>query len=385
MQLKKRIGTIIASAALLFPLFTSAPSARAFTAADAYNLAFNFNWNFYNSSGGYYIGKTGGSFDKQDFWENAEMIEMAVDVAARTGYNSDYAVVSNLVKGFDNTYGTDWTYDTHFNDDIMWSCIAHLRAWLTVPNAPDAWANNAWNNFYWVYNGGGARTVPQYDSTYGGGMWETDNHTPDGGGVNGTKNACVNGPGAIAGYLIWKVYGSGGNWAYNDGFNLYWWEANKLLASSGLVYDHWEDYGGVDGPVGTGDLSYNVGTFIAAAYFYGHTNNSNLAAQYFMHTICSASYLPNYGTGGDGSGGDNNDGFNGIFMRWMCMYEQATGQQGTYQTWLYNNANAAWNNVNSSSGLSWDDWAAPTPSGTQYSWACSPSVVALHALPPQSQ
>ena len=203
MDLKKRVGSILAATAILLALFASAPSARAFTAADAYNLAFNFNWNFYNSSGGYYLGKTGGSFDKQDFWENAEMIEMAVDVAARTGYASDQTIVSNLITHFDSIYGTDWTYDTHYNDDIMWACIAHLRAWLTCPGAPDAWANNAWNNFYRVYNGGGARAVPQYDSTYGGGMWETDNHPPDGSGVNGTKNACVNGPGAIAGYLIW--------------------------------------------------------------------------------------------------------------------------------------------------------------------------------------
>lgn len=385
MRLTKRIISVIAAAAVLIPLFSAAPSARGFTAADAFNLAYNFNWNFYDSAAGDFRGRTGGSFDKNDFWENAEMIEMAVDVAARTGSASDRTVVTNLINGFDNTYGTDWTYDTHYNDDVMWACIAHLRAWLTCPGAPDAWANNAWNNFYWVYNGGGARTVPQYDSTYGGGMWETDDHTPDGGGVNGTKNACVNGPGAIAGYLIWSVYGSGGNWAYNDGFNMYWWEADKLLTSSGLIYDHWMDYGSTNAPVGDWDLSYNVGTFIAAAYYYGHETNANLAAQYFMNTICSASYLPNYGTGGDGSGGSNNDGFNGIFMRWMCMYEQAAGLQSTYQTWLYNNANAAWNNVNTTSGLSWDDWAAPTPGGTQYSWACSASVVALHALPPQSQ
>ncbi len=385
MRLQKRITFLAVASILTSALFINAPSANAFTATDAFNLAFNFNWNFYESSGGYFRGRTGGSFDQNDFWENAELIEMAVDVAARTGSTSDRSMVTNLINGFDNTYGTDWTYDTHYNDDVMWACIAHLRAWLVCPGAPDAWANNAWNNFYWVYNGGGARTVPQYDSVYGGGMWETDNHTPDGSGVNGTKNACVNGPGAIAGYLIWSVYGSGGNWAYNDGFNMYWWEANKLLASSGLIYDHWLDYGGTNGPVGSGDLSYNVGTFIAAAYYFGHKTNAESAAQYFMHTICSGSYLPNYGTGGDGTGGSNNDGFNGIFMRWMCMYEQAVGEQSTYQTWLYNNANAAWNNVNATSGLSWDDWAAPTPGGTQYSWACSPSVVALHALPPQSQ
>lgn len=384
MRLKKPIAVIIGTATAILACFSAAPPASAFTAADAYNLAFNFNYNFYNKSGGYFVGKTGGSFDKHDLWENAEMIEMAEDVATRTGYASDEMVVSNLIVGFDRNYGTDWTYDTSYNDDVMWACIAHLRAYLLVPNAPAAWANEAYDSFYEVFYGGGGRSAPQYDGTYGGGMWETTNHTPDGGGVNGTKNACVNGPGAIAGYLIWKVYGSGGNWAYNDGFNMYWWEATYLLASSGLVYDHWEDYGGVNGPVG-GDLSYNTGTFIAAAYYYGHDSNANLAAQYFMNTICDGSYLPNYGTGGDGSGGNNNDGFNGIFMRWMCMYEQATGQQSSYQTWLYNNANAAWNNVNATSGLSWDDWASPTPGGTQYAWACSASVVALQVLPPQSQ
>ncbi|MCA1596968.1 MAG: hypothetical protein LC772_11165 [Chloroflexi bacterium] len=174
MPVKRRVGVAIAMTAILFLLFTAAPEVRAFTANDAFNLAYNFNWNFYDASGGYYIGKTGGSFDKQDFWQNAEMIEMQVDVAARTGYASDQDKVTSLVNGFDRIYGTDWTYDTHYNDDVMWACIAHLRAYLTVPGAPAAWANNAYNNFYRLYNGGGARTVPQYDGTYGGGMWETE-------------------------------------------------------------------------------------------------------------------------------------------------------------------------------------------------------------------
>jgi len=57
---KKRIASIIGTVAVILPLFSTAPSARAFTAADAYNLAFNFNWNFYVSSGGYYRGRTSG-------------------------------------------------------------------------------------------------------------------------------------------------------------------------------------------------------------------------------------------------------------------------------------------------------------------------------------
>ncbi|HEV2328198.1 MAG TPA: hypothetical protein VGY56_05345 [Verrucomicrobiae bacterium] len=103
--------TLFALVTAILTLLSATPSARAFTAADAYNLAFNFNYNFYNKSGGCYLGKTGGSFDQHDFWENAEMIEMAVDVADRTGYASDEMVVSNLVAGFDRIYGSDWTCD----------------------------------------------------------------------------------------------------------------------------------------------------------------------------------------------------------------------------------------------------------------------------------
>ncbi|MGH7943132.1 MAG: hypothetical protein ACREE6_02185 [Limisphaerales bacterium] len=374
MRLNKPIAVFIGSVTATLTLWVSAPLARAFTASDATTLWNDFNYFLHNNRGGYYYEYTpGGGHDTQDFWQNAELIEMAVDRAARSGSSADCAIVTNLINGFDNTYGTDWTYKTSYNDDIMWACLAHLRAWLVVPNAPDSWANEADDNFYEVFYGGGARTAPQYDSTYGGGMWWTTDHSS-----TGTKNTCVNCPGAIVAYYLYKIYGTAEY--YNDGYDMWWFVQHYLMTSSGMIYDRYTS----SGPADSTDRSYNVGTFIGASYYFGKDSDANLAANYFMNTVCSASYLPDYGDdNGDGAG------FNGIFMRWMCFYEQETAQQSTYQTWLYNNANAAWNNRNASTGLSWNYWWEATPRPTSsdplYSWQCSDSVVALQVLPPQSQ
>jgi len=149
---------------------------------------------------------------------------------------------------------------------------------------------------------------------------------------------------------------------------VYNWEKSHLVNSSGYVYDNY----GSSGAQGY-DLTYNAGTFIGAAYLLGDSAEAGLAAN---TTMGSGGILQNFGTGGG-----NNDGFNGIFMRWMALYMLGSGTEQNYSVWLYNNANAALARQNAS-GLSWDDWFDNTASSGLYSWDCSPSVVALQALPP---
>lgn len=341
--------------------------AKAFTATDATNMWNSYNNAFYVGNGGnaYYRRNQGGGMDTTGFWSNAELIEMAIDRAQRSGSAGDKTIVTALVNGFDATYGTDWTGNI-YNDDIMWACIAHLRAYFVTGSTQTSWAVTAANNFNWVYNGGHSpgRTAAQVDGTYGGGMWWTTDHS-----ASATKNACVNGPAAIAGYYLSVIWPSGTGFL-SQAQGIYNWEKSHLVNSSGYVYDNY----GSSGAQGY-DLTYNAGTYIGAAYLLGDWTAAGLAAN---TTMGGGGILQNFGTGGG-----NNCGFNGIFMRWMALYMQGSGTQQNYSVWLYNNANTALARKNAS-GLSWDDWFDNTPASGLYSWDCSPSVVALQALPPTS-
>jgi len=344
--------------------------ASAFTSAQATAIWNSYNNSFYVGGNAYYRVDQGGGQNTNNFWENAEEIEMAVDRAQRSGSSSDQSIVTALVNGFDSTYGSTWTNYTIYNDDVMWACIAHLRAYFVTGSTNSNWASEAANNFNAVYNGGSGRSVPQYDGTYGGGMWWSTDHSS-----TGTKNACVNGPAAIAAYYLSTIWPTGTGFR-SQAQNMYNWEKSTLVSSAGFVYDHT----GSSGVTGA-DLSYNAGTCIGAAYLLGDSATAGNVATYFMNNCCGANgILPDYGS----TGGNNNDGFNGIFMRWTALYMIDSGTQSTYSNWLYNNAAAALFEEDPS-GLSWDDWSAATPGSGLYSWDCSASVVALQVLPPNSQ
>jgi len=356
--------TVAVGAAVLGPN----TAASAFTSTDATN-----NWNAYNNAfyvgnGGnaYYRVNQGGGQDTNGFWTNAERLEMAIDRAQRSGAAGDKTIVTALVNGFDAQYSTDWSGNT-FNDDIMWACIAHLRAYFVTGSTNTAWAVTAANNFNYCYNGGSHKTA-QVDGTFGGGMWWTNDHST----ATGTKNACVNGPAAIAGYYLSVVFPTGTGFR-SQAQALQSWEKSHLVNSSGNVADHY-------GPGSTGatgfDLSYNSGTYIGASWLLGDSGAAGLAASYYKSLF--PGLFQNFGTGGG-----NNSGFNGIFMRWMALYMYGSGTQSTYSAWLYQNANAALSSENASF-LSWDDWSTKTPASGLYSWDCSCTVVALNALNPQT-
>lgn len=341
-------------------------SARAFTAAEATDIWNSFNNAFYvgNNGNAYYLNIHGGT--KLSLWQQAETIEMACDREAVSGSSSDQAIITALCNGFEADFGTDWTGSTDYNDDVMWASLAFARAYYRTGNG--SFAGLAADNFNYVYNGGGHRTSPQYDDTLGGGMWWTTDH-----GSDGSKNACVNGPGALAGYWLYDIYGSSTGFL-GQAQNMYNWEKAHLFQSStGRVYDHEDENGTV---VENTPLTYNQGTFLGAAHFLGDDTSASAAALYTMNSMCTDGILPQYTPSTDSAG------FNGIFVRWLCRYMNDTGTQGTYETWLYNNANTAWN-IQNGNGLSWCDWRTNTPASGNYSWSCSDAVVILQDLPPQ--
>jgi predicted alpha-1,6-mannanase (GH76 family) len=354
----------IINAIIIVLLGAALPALAQLSAQDASNSWAAFNTAF-SVSGGHYAWQEGGSFSKNDFWENAEMIEMATDRFLAASDTQDENSVTSLLNGFDSIYGTDWTGDG-YNDDIMWAVLAHARAYValynwsgTVTSSMTNWLVNASNNFCWVYNGGHSpyRIQPQYDGVFGGGMWWTTNHT-----ASGTKNSCVNGPAALAAFYLGLVYPNAGFMA--KGTNMINWENKYLVLPNGFIYDHYATNGAVDG-----DLSYNAGTYVGAAGFLG-LGIPDTVATYFVNNDCKNGILPNNGTGGE-----NDDGFNGIFLRWVGTYEFLSGNTN-WESFFNNQASAALA-VTNSAGLSWDDWNSNTPSSSLYSWDCSASVVAL--------
>jgi predicted alpha-1,6-mannanase (GH76 family) len=343
----KRFRSAIGAIAFL----SFAGTSWAFSAADADAMFNSYNNSFYVVSGGlgYYKADTGGG--RADFWKQSEEIEMIIDAYERTGNTVYKGMITETLNGYINQNGSSWTWNS-FNDDIAWAVIASLRGYQKTGNT--TFRNNGKSNFDAMY----ARA---YDTALGGGLWWTTGKT--------SKNACINGPGAIAAYLIYQIYGDS---SYLTKANsIYNWErANLFNASTGAVYDN-KSSGGV---VSTSVFSYNSGTFIGAANYLGQTSDATLAANYTKNTLAGGSVLPEYGTGGDGGG------FNGICIRWIAKFMKDRGLQGSYQSWLQTNANAAFNRRRTDN-LSWCQWNHQTPTGTQTSFDCSSAVVALQVVP----
>ena len=321
-------------------------SAEAFTSADADAIFASYNKAFYFEEGtnGYYRATTEGG--KTWFWERAEQMEMVLDVYERTGDRACLTMFSNLFNGFITDHTPNWSRN-EFNDDILWMVIACARGFEHTGNP--AFRDAARANFDRCF----ARA---WSDDLGGGLWwKTDNRS---------KNACANGPGAIAAYLLYRILGDT-NYLDKSRRLFEWQRATLFDASTGAVYDHIKADGELDRRI----FSYNQGTFIGAAHLLGYTNEARLAADYTMQTLSRGGLMPHYGERGDGGG------FNGICARWLAKFMKERKLENRYQSWLQRNADAAWSVRRESDNLSWPRWQSPTPAGIRYSWGCSSSVV----------
>ena len=341
---------------LLAGWLVTTPTASAFTSADADEIfaAYNRAFFFTNGNMGFYRKNTNGG--KTWFWERAEQMEMILDVHERTKNPACLTLFSNLFNGFIADHGTNWSRN-EFHDDIMWMVIACARATKITGNQNFHAA--AKNNFDLCY----ARA---WSTNLGGGLWwKIDNRS---------KNACVNGPAAIAAYLLYQI---GGDTNYlTKAENIFQWERATLFdAATGQVYDAIR----ASGQSQRWASSYNQGTFIGAANFLGHTNDARLAADYTENILSSDGLLPQYKSAGDTSG------FNGICVRWLARFMKERGLESSYEKWLQANADAAWKSRRKADNLAWPRWHEPTPSGILDSWACSSAVVMLQVATPDEK
>jgi predicted alpha-1,6-mannanase (GH76 family) len=325
---------------------------RAFTAADADTLFEAHTRAFYQEQEGRAWFKESTDGGKVSYWMRAEQMEMVLDAYERARRRQPLVMFTNLFRGFLADHGTNWAHNP-YNDDLMWMVIACARAHLLTGN-PE-FRDVARTNFDRCY----ARAI---SSDLGGGLWWKTN--------NQSKNACVNGPGAIAAFLLGRATGQGSY--FTIATNLFLWERATLFdPATGRVADNIN----IRGRVARFALTYNQGTFVGAANLLGFTNEARLAASFTMNQLCKDGFLPAAGEKGDGGG------FNGIGVRWIARFMKDRGEQAAFEPWLQKNAEAAWQARRASDNLSWCRWPQPTPDDRRYSWGCSSAVVLLQVTP----
>jgi len=327
----------------LWAILQSNCSLFAFSPIQANTILNSFTSAFYTANGtNAYFKKSQADHRPADFWEQAEMIECVIDAYDSTTNAAYQKMVSNLLNGFIRKNGSNWTSWNIYNDDIMWAVIAFARGGVACGNTN--YCHLARANFDACY----ARA---WDGRLGGGFyWDTD---------NASKNACANGPAAIAAYLLYEIYGDPDY--LKKSANLFNWERLALFnTNTGAVYDNL----GTNGTLHRWTSTYNQGTFIGAANFLGHTNDAKLAAEFTFRRLTTGGILPRYGIAG------NNSGFNAIFLRWLALFSQSRNLQKLYEPRLLVNATAAWN-ARRADGLSWCQWPEPSPGGTNLcAWDC---------------
>lgn len=349
-KLRRVIAILAGSLAVLLAGF----DAYAFTSADADKTFTAYNNAFYFTNGdqGFYRATTAGG--KTWFWERAEQMEMVLDVYERTTNPACLTQFSKLFNGFIADHGTNWS-SNDFNDDIMWMVIACTRAYEKTGKVN--FRDVARFNFDLCY----ARA---WSTNLGGGLWWKI--------TNQSKNACVNGPAAIAAFLLYRALADT-NYLNKAETTFQWERATLFDQKTGQVYDNIH----ASGELHRWASSYNQGTFIGAANFLGYTNDARLAADYTKNVLCHDGLLPQYSPTGDTSG------FNGICVRWLARFMKERGLQSAYEKWLQANADAAWNVRRPADNLSWPRWSESTPPGVLDSWACSSAVVIMQVARPE--
>jgi predicted alpha-1,6-mannanase (GH76 family) len=322
-----------------------------------------------NSTGYFLVANTGGVPTRTNFWTTCELIEMVEDVWERTRLPEYAKMIQALVAGLNQVVsGTDdWASWDIYNDDIMWGVLALVRAYKIVGNP--AYLNQAVAQYDAVWQRG-------WDAAHGGGFfWNT---------LNQTKNACVNGPAAIAGYLLAEYLpASTDRQKYRDQADatFQWLYATLYNAATGEVADHIDN----QGQITWWPFTYNQGTFIGAAALASLQTAPPISAPLraaaqaanWTRSNLTGQHLPlilndEYSTGPDPDLGDG-VGFKGIFARWCGFYAQGAPNADILQ-WLDYNYQTAWSFRNQQNAT-WAKWWTPTPNDYFTSWECSDLVV----------
>lgn len=287
-------------------------------------------------------------------WSAAETIEVMIDAYEHLGDEKYKTLFCDLIDWYIGNNGEYWS-NNKYNDDVMWAVIMCSRAYLLT--GQEKYLTYAKNNFDMCYD-------RAWSQDLGGGLWWTTD--------NNTKNACVNGPGAIAACLLGKATGEEAY--FTKAKAIIDWESVTLLGDDGGVWDSYNTKGEYNKWVS----SYNQGTFIGACTmlyeYYGEQKYFDLADKAAERSL-------DLNLNGEQSGGDL-IGFKGILARWLGYFVETCDVED-YNDWMYRNASTVWMNRNSDN-LMWTQFATVTEDNIENSeddnkrnnagWGCSPAV-----------
>lgn len=364
--MNKRILTTgaVSAALALAPLAIALTTTEKGLAIDSYNNKFYV----LSGSNGYFVVDTNrGVPDRSQFWRVCEEIEAVEDAYDRTGSTAYKTMVGQLLNGLNNVVSgtTDFASWNEYNDDVMWAVIALTRGFEITGN------HSFLDQAQWQFNSVWSRG---WDNVLGGGIWwRADKQT---------KNACVNGPAAIAAMLLARNTVNTGYRAQADQvFN--WLRSTLVNSSTGQVADHIQS----DGTKIWWAFTYNQGTYAGAAtMLYQNTGSTTYRSNASSAVTWAKNNLTGQHIAGilndeyDSSGGNGDPvGFKGIFARWAAKYANAANDT-TIKSWLTTNANTAWSYRNSN-GVMWGQWWQRTPDGYLTSWECSSAVAMTQCAP----
>jgi MYXO-CTERM domain-containing protein len=320
--------------------------AHADTAADAFNAWNNAFLVRQNGLTYYATTVTTAGTVRQGTWVGALDIAIAEDRYMFTHSAADRQLVSDLMTTFVAKEGTTWINNSSWNDDMAWMIIAGLRAYQIVGN--EAWlkiATDAWNG---AYDRG-------WDTKYaGGGIWEDMGHiTP---WNKPSKCGLSNNPIVSMGVVLYQITG---DQTYLDkAKQIYAWSRKSMfVAATGQVYgcvgfpSMTDTVGALEG----GNNAYDSGSFTEMSdALYRVTGDD----AYHQDTLLAVNYRVNKDAiMHDGGRGERQWGYR--FTRGLSDFCTFNDQWSKYQTWLQNNANAAWS-MRNALGVTWDDWTTVT-------------------------
>lgn len=295
------------------------------------------------------------------FWQTAEITEVFVDAYERFKDDSSKQNMIDVVDSWLDSQGNDWKWNT-YNDDIMWACIMLTRTYLHTGNT--RYLEPAKNNFKVVYD-------RAWTDSYGGGLVWCEGKT--------SKNACVNGPGAIAACFL--AIATGDTSYYAKAENMIKWLNQMLVQEDGGVWDNIDwDSANNKYTYNTWVSTYNQGTYIGACIMLYEYNKNADYLEMAKRAAKRATKISDILDGED-NGGDL-IGFKGILARWLGKFIKDMNIN-TYNDWIANNAYSAWVNRNNEN-LMWTKFGTKTENNlensseenkrSQTAWGCSAAV-----------
>lgn len=355
---KRRVAALI-----LLTVAGAASTARADTAADAFK-AWNDAFLVRQNGDTYYATTvTTAGTQRQGTWVGALDIAIAEDAYLHSHAAADRQLVGDLMTTFVAKEGSVWKNNSSWNDDLAWMIIAGVRAYQIAGN--EAWlkvASDAWNA---AYDRG-------WDTKYaGGGIWEDMGHiTP---WDKPSKCGLSNHPIVLMGVALYQITGEQ---AYLDkSKQIYAWSRKVLyVPATGQVYGciGFPSMTDTVGKLEGGNNAYDSGSFaeMADALFRVTADDS-----YHQDAVRAIDYrIGKDAILHDGAEGETQWAYR--FTKGLSDFCTFNDQWPKYETWLRNNANAAWG-LRNALGVTWNDWTKQTTAPGLPGVTHSNDVVAL--------